>query len=551
MRERRPLVQCLQNMVSMDITANLLLALGASPAMVSSPDETPEFLPKADVLYVNMGTLTPQRIAEIEVATREAQRTGKPWVLDPVACGSTSSRKAQCVAAMQCRPTIVRGNASEIVALAEACAKYEGGAETSAIGVGKGPDSMGESGMAVQAAMALARAFGCVVAVSGKEDWVTDGERCCVVSNGVALLTRVTGVGCALSALAAAFLALHPEMGLEAAVAGCAVMGVAAEGRGAGAEGRRAAEEPGALRSQLMAEVYGMTPATLHATARIAFRLPHPPPQPLRPAPPVDLGSLQAGVEGELAGLAGHSVLLAEAAGCPVPRALPRLTHALASLLKETPCGLASPEAEASSELRGPLRRLGEAMGRSEGAGRAALQASLLFAALRVGAGLSAACARCQANGAPPPPDARAHAAALSSPHALQVAEGLAGQVVAGVCAGELGVEEAASFWAAAPRALAGALNEEAAALTMPLPRRRLAAPHLPPAPAPPHPTAQVGRVLVVAGSDSSGGAGAQADLKTCAALGAFAMTALTALTAQNTVPPPSHSLPLPPSPPA
>eukprot|EP00961_Rhodomonas_salina_P208733 2816789-Rhodomonas_salina.1 len=98
MRERRPLVQCLQNMVSMDITANLLLALGASPAMVSSPDETPEFLPKADVLYVNMGTLTPQRIAEIEVATREAQRTGKPWVLDPVACGSTSSRKAQCVA---------------------------------------------------------------------------------------------------------------------------------------------------------------------------------------------------------------------------------------------------------------------------------------------------------------------------------------------------------------------------------------------------------------------------------------------------------------------
>eukprot|EP00961_Rhodomonas_salina_P231213 3123081-Rhodomonas_salina.1 len=63
--------------------------------------------------------------------------------------------------------------------------------------------------MAVQAAMALARAFGCVVVVSGKEDWVTDWEQCCVVSNGVALLTRVTGVGCALSALAAAFLALH------------------------------------------------------------------------------------------------------------------------------------------------------------------------------------------------------------------------------------------------------------------------------------------------------------------------------------------------------
>jgi hypothetical protein len=97
LRRKNSLVQCLQTPVSMDITANVLLAVGAAPAMVCSVDETPAFLPKADALYVNMGTLNAMRVSEVSVAVAEATRLKKPWVLDPVACGGTPHRTEHCV----------------------------------------------------------------------------------------------------------------------------------------------------------------------------------------------------------------------------------------------------------------------------------------------------------------------------------------------------------------------------------------------------------------------------------------------------------------------
>ena len=96
LRRKNSLVQCLQTPVSMDITANVLLAAGAAPAMVCSEEETPAFLPKADALYVNMGTLNAVRVREVTVAIAEATRLKKPWVLDPVACGGTPYRTEHC-----------------------------------------------------------------------------------------------------------------------------------------------------------------------------------------------------------------------------------------------------------------------------------------------------------------------------------------------------------------------------------------------------------------------------------------------------------------------
>ena len=90
----------------MDITANVLLAAGAAPAMVCSEDETPAFLPKADVLYVNMGTLNAARVREITVAIAQASRLEKPWVLDPVACGSTPHRTEHCAKVSRTQSTL-------------------------------------------------------------------------------------------------------------------------------------------------------------------------------------------------------------------------------------------------------------------------------------------------------------------------------------------------------------------------------------------------------------------------------------------------------------
>ena len=120
-RTKNPLVQCIQNFVAMDISANLLLAAGASPAMVSCPEESTEFIRKADALSINMGTLSTQRLREIHVAVSAASSLGKLWVLDPVGCGSTTHRTQACADIMRLRPTVVRGNASEVLALASAC----------------------------------------------------------------------------------------------------------------------------------------------------------------------------------------------------------------------------------------------------------------------------------------------------------------------------------------------------------------------------------------------------------------------------------------------
>jgi hypothetical protein len=110
LRGKNPLVQCMQTPVSMDITANVLLSAGASPAMVCSEEESPAFVPKIDALYVNMGTLTGARVREVTVAIAEATRLHKPWVLDPVACGGTPFRTENCAKVMpaQSEPCFLR-----------------------------------------------------------------------------------------------------------------------------------------------------------------------------------------------------------------------------------------------------------------------------------------------------------------------------------------------------------------------------------------------------------------------------------------------------------
>ena len=211
-----PLVHCLTNGVVMNFTANALLAAGAAPAMVDNPHEAGPFAKVAGGVLVNMGTPHDDSVAAMHEAVWACAESGTPWVLDPVAAGALNWRT--CVArelASRHAPTIVRGNASEILGL-------NGGAG------GRGVDSADTPEAALGAARELAERLQCVVAVSGPVDHITDGTRTVTVANGHELMTRVTGVGCALGALMAAFAAAVPDP-LLAAVGATALLTVAAD----------------------------------------------------------------------------------------------------------------------------------------------------------------------------------------------------------------------------------------------------------------------------------------------------------------------------------
>ena len=200
MRARRPLVQCIPNVVAAEITANVLMAAGAAPAMVIGIEEAPEFAAaKAGALSLNCGALTAERLASMREAAAAAKASDRrpPWVLDPVACGGTTHRTRACRELLALGPAVVRGNASEVLAL------------TGAAGA-KGPrgvDASDAAEAALPAAASLAREHGMVFVVSGPTDYVTDGAETLAVRGGSPMVTQVTGTGCALSALVVAFVA--------------------------------------------------------------------------------------------------------------------------------------------------------------------------------------------------------------------------------------------------------------------------------------------------------------------------------------------------------
>lgn len=224
LRERTPLVHCMTNVVVAGFTANVLLAVGASPAMVENAQESAEFAAVAGALLVNLGTLSRERDEAMRAAASSAHAHARPWVLDPVAVGALSYRTALASELVGLSPTVVRGNASEVMSLAGASAG------------GRGVDSTVGSEEALAGASALAGDLGCVVAVSGAVDYVTDGADVVEVPGGDVMMTRVTGVGCALGALVAAFAAVEDDA-LFAAAAASAVLAGAGERAAAGRRG--------------------------------------------------------------------------------------------------------------------------------------------------------------------------------------------------------------------------------------------------------------------------------------------------------------------------
>jgi hydroxyethylthiazole kinase len=224
LRAQAPLVQCLTNSVVTNFTANALLAIGASPAMVDIPTEAEAFAEAASASLINIGTPHREQRDAMRGTARAALAAGTPWVLDPVAVGLLPVRTRLAADLLEHAPTGIRGNPSEVIALAG----LGGG--------GRGVDSVDSADSAADAAALLARRHGSVVAVSGPTDVITDGIDTVRVSNGHRYLTQVTGGGCALGAVTAAFLTLDEDR-LGTAVAATAVYTVAAELAAGGADG--------------------------------------------------------------------------------------------------------------------------------------------------------------------------------------------------------------------------------------------------------------------------------------------------------------------------
>lgn len=210
-RTLSPLTHCMTNDVVQSFTANTLLALGASPAMVIEPDEASQFAAIAQALLINVGTLTQARATAMRAAVEQAQQAKTPWTLDPVAVGALDFRRRFCLDILALRPAAIRGNASEILALAGMNAG------------GRGVDTTDTALAAIPAAQTLARQVGTIVAVTGEVDYVTDGQRTVGVHGGDPLMTRVVGTGCALSAVVAASCAL-PGDRLDNVASACSWM---------------------------------------------------------------------------------------------------------------------------------------------------------------------------------------------------------------------------------------------------------------------------------------------------------------------------------------
>ncbi|MEM6667856.1 MAG: hydroxyethylthiazole kinase [Pseudomonadota bacterium] len=249
LRAAKPLVHNITNTVAATPSANALLAIGAVPVMSSAELEAREFAMAAQALVINLGTLQPATVPAMRIAIAAAQENGRPWVLDPVAHFATSFRTEIAQEMLALRPTLVRGNASEILAF--------GGA-----GSGRGTQAGDPVSAAEATARDLARRTGGTVAVSGAVDFLTDGVAAARVSNGHPLMSKVTALGCALSAICGAFLGAGVDP-FRASVAAFATFGLA---------GERAAETaagPGSLAIHVLDELHLMTSAGLAQGARI------------------------------------------------------------------------------------------------------------------------------------------------------------------------------------------------------------------------------------------------------------------------------------------
>lgn len=263
-RAKNPLIHNITNYVTVNDCANAVLACGASPIMADDREEVADITSVCAGLNINIGTLNSRTIDSMLIAGRRANELGHPVVLDPVGAGASALRTQTALSLLQLRLAVIRGNISEIKTLASGSGTTKGVDADVA-------DKVTEENLdeAAAFAKAFARQTGAVIAITGAIDVVADAERAYCIRNGNAMMASVTGTGCQLSAMTAAFVTANPDSPLEAAAAAVCAMGLAGEIAHA-----RLTPMDGNLsyRNYIIDAIYNLTPAQLEEGAKYEVR---------------------------------------------------------------------------------------------------------------------------------------------------------------------------------------------------------------------------------------------------------------------------------------
>ncbi|WP_100397916.1 hydroxyethylthiazole kinase [Bacillus sp. FJAT-44742] len=253
MREEKPLIHNITNVVVTNFTANGLLALGASPVMAYAKEEVADMARIAGALVLNIGTLSAEEVEAMILAGNTANQQGVPIILDPVGAGATPYRtEASKRIVKELNLSLLRGNAAEVANVVGLDWKI------------KGVDAEEGEGDILELAKEAARKLDTVVCVTGKEDVITDGEKTYIVNNGTAMFTKITGAGCLLSSVIGSFAAVEKDV-LTAGAAALSAYGIAGE------KAAQESEGPGSFQVAFLDQLYKITSKEVDSLASISL----------------------------------------------------------------------------------------------------------------------------------------------------------------------------------------------------------------------------------------------------------------------------------------
>ena len=264
-RKNVPLVHNITNYVTVNDVANVLLACGGSPIMSDEPEDVKEITSICGGLNINIGTLSKRSIEGMFAAGARANELGHATLLDPVGAGASTLRTNTAVELMEkIRFDVIRGNISEVKTLAQGSGTTKGvdADVTDAV-----TEENLEEGIAFT--KAFAKKAGCIVAITGAIDLVSDADRCYVIRNGRPEMGKITGTGCQLSGMMTAFLTANPEQKLEAAAAAVCTMGLAGE---IGWSYMQKGDGNATYRNRIIDSIYNMDKETLDKGAKYEIR---------------------------------------------------------------------------------------------------------------------------------------------------------------------------------------------------------------------------------------------------------------------------------------
>mgnify|MGYP002591976782 FL=1 len=265
LRKTMPLIHNITNYVTVNDVANILLACGGSPIMSDEAEDVEDITSICNGLNINIGTLHKSSIEGMLRAGKKANDLHHPILLDPVGAGASKFRTETALGLMQeLNLSVIRGNISEIKTLALGNGTTKGvDADVS--------DAVTEENLeqAIEFVKAFSKKTGTIIAVTGRIDLVTDGNRCYVIRNGRPEMGKITGTGCQLSGMMTAFITANPDEMLEAAAAAVCAMGLAGE---IGWSRMQTGDGNATYRNRIIDAIYNMTGDVLEKGANYEVR---------------------------------------------------------------------------------------------------------------------------------------------------------------------------------------------------------------------------------------------------------------------------------------